>query len=55
VFLIAIVVVSAGRSEADAQILEGFASLPFSCGRVLGQPDPNEFIVLQLDRPLTQP
>jgi hypothetical protein len=28
---------------------------PFSSGRVAGQPDPNEFIVLKLDQPLTQP
>jgi len=25
---------------------------PFSNGRVTGQPDPNEFIILRLDRPL---
>jgi hypothetical protein len=28
---------------------------PFRSGRVAGQPDPNEFIVLKLDQPLTQP
>ncbi len=28
---------------------------PFSNGRVPGQPDPNEFIILRLDRPLTRP
>jgi hypothetical protein len=28
---------------------------PFSNGRVPGQPDPNEFIILRLDRPLLQP
>jgi len=27
---------------------------PFSNGRVPGQPDPNEFIVIRLDRPLVQ-
>jgi len=27
---------------------------PFSSGRVAGQPDPNEFIILRLDRPLSQ-
>jgi hypothetical protein len=25
---------------------------PFNNGRVTGQPDPNEFIVIRLDRPL---
>jgi hypothetical protein len=28
---------------------------PFSNGRVPGQPDPNEFIVLKLDQPLVRP
>jgi hypothetical protein len=28
---------------------------PFSSGRNLGQPDPNEFIILKLDRPLSRP
>ena len=28
---------------------------PFSNGRVAGQPDPNEFIVIRLDRPLVPP
>jgi hypothetical protein len=28
---------------------------PFSSARVPGQPDPNEFIILRLDRPLLQP
>jgi Uncharacterized protein conserved in bacteria len=27
---------------------------PFSAGRVAGQPDPDEFIVIRLDRPLVQ-
>jgi hypothetical protein len=26
---------------------------PFSAGRMPGAPDPNEFIVIRLDRPLT--
>jgi hypothetical protein len=25
---------------------------PFSAGRVAGEPDPNEFIIIRLDRPL---
>jgi hypothetical protein len=28
---------------------------PFSSARVPGQPDPNEFIVIRLDRPLRAP
>jgi hypothetical protein len=27
---------------------------PFSAGRVTGQPDPNEFIILRLDRPIVK-
>lgn len=27
---------------------------PFSAGRVAGQPDPNEFIILRLDRPIVK-
>ena len=38
-------------SERELGILDD-NNYPFSSARVPGQPDPNEFIVIRLDRPL---
>jgi hypothetical protein len=40
-------------SQNDLGVLND-NNYPFSAGRVAGEPDPDEFIIIRLDRPLAQ-